>query len=239
MTEMPRGTTRPPRSHLVTDGDVALLRALARDGSLVAASRSVGVSRDRAVYRIARLARAFGGSVVRASRGGTGHGRSALTPLGDRIVRGGFDSVELLDARPRVPVASPNLLRGIYRRAPHPEVRIGRSLRLRVVFPGRDGETVGVVLDPEAIVVALRRFPSSARNVLEGTIVTVHRDGAGGEATLVVRCAGVRLKVAVTEETVRLLRLRPGGRVVLYVKATALRPVAAVGRAPTRGFLRS
>ena len=239
MSRMRRGSSGARSTHLVTDGDVALLRALAHQRSLVAASRDVGVSRDRAVYRIARLARAFGGPVVRATRGGAGHGTTTLTPLGDRIVRSGFDSVELLDARPRRPNTAPNLLRGVYRRARYPEVRVGRSLRLRVAFPGRDGETVGVVLDPEAVVVARRRFPSSARNVLEGTIERVPRDGAGGEVTLVVRCRAVRLRVAVTEETVRLLRLRPGGRVVLYVKATALRPVAAVGRGTTRGSLRS
>ncbi len=225
MSRMRRGSSGARSAHLVTDGDVALLRALARERSLVAASRDVGVSRDRAVYRIARLARAFGGPVVRATRGGAGHGGTTLTPLGDRIVRGGFDSVELLDARPRRPSPAPNLLRGVYRRAPYPEVRVGRALRLRVAFPARDGEVVGLLLDPEAVVVARRRFASSARNVLDGRIAGVRRNGAAGEVTLVVRSGAVRLRVAVTEETVRLLRLRPGGRVVLYVKATALRRV--------------
>ena len=75
------------RPSIVTDTDVALLRSLAREASVVAASRSVGISRDRATYRIARLERAFGGPVVTGVRGGRAHGGSCLTPLGDRIVR--------------------------------------------------------------------------------------------------------------------------------------------------------
>jgi len=232
----PRGRRR---AHLVTDGDVALLRAVVRRRSLVGASREVGVSRDRAVYRIARLARAFGGPVVRATRGGTSHGGTELTALGDRIVRGGFDSVELLDTRPRLPSTPRNVLRGVYRADPEPEVRVGRTLRLRVAFAARDGETVGLVLDPEAVVVARRRFPSSARNVLEGRLLGLRRDRAGSAVTLSVRSGGVPIRVAVTEATVRLLRLRPGTRVVLYLKATALRPVAAPSAGTTRGSLRS
>jgi molybdate transport system regulatory protein len=216
------------RAHLVTDADVALLRALARARSLVEASREVGVSRDRAVYRIARLARAFGGPVVRASRGGAGHGGTRLTPLGDRIVRGGFDAVELLDARPLAPPSAPNLLHGTFHRGRFPELHVGRGLALRVAFEADDGEAVSVQLDPEAIVVARRRFPSSARNQLTGAVESVRGRPGEPERTMVVRCGGVPLRVAVTEEPVRQLRLRPGARVVLHVKATALR---RVGRA--------
>ncbi len=220
-----------PRADLVTATDVALLRSLARERSVVAASRRLGMSRDRAVYRIARLARAFGGPVVTARRGGAGHGGTLLTPLGDRIVRGGFGAVELLDARPLAAPAPANLLRGIFHRAPAPEVRVGRSLRLRVAFLAEEGAPVAMLLDPEAIVVARRRFPSSARNVLPGRVASLRRTPGRPEVTLIVRCAGVRLRVALTEEPVRQLALRPGGRVFLYVKATALRRVGG-GRGP-------
>ena len=213
------------RANLVTNTDVALLRSLARERSLVGASRRVGISRDRAVYRIARLARAFGGPVVRTARGGAAHGGTLLTPLGDRIVRGGFDSVELLDARPVTPSASPNLLRGVYSRSPNPEVRVGGSLRLRVAFAADDGEAISMLLDPEAVVVARRRFPSSARNVLDGTVESLQRPPGSSQVTLVVRCSGTRLRVAITEEPVRQLRLRPGAPLLLYVKATAFRRV--------------
>ena len=228
-----------PRSHLVTSTDVALLRSLAREQSVVRASRRVGISRDRAVYRIARLARAFGGPVVRSTRGGAGHGRTFLTPLGDKIVRGGFDSVELLNARPVAPASAPNLLRGVYHRSPSPEVRVGRSLRLRVAFPAEEGETVSMLLDPEAVIVARRRFPSSARNVLQGTVLAVRHVPGSPEVTLVARCRGTRLRVAITEEPVRQLGLRAGTPLLLYVKATALRRVGEPNRAPTRGSLPS
>jgi molybdate transport system regulatory protein len=227
------------RPSLVTSTDVALLRSLRRERSVVGASRRVGISRDRAVYRIARLERAFGGPVVRSVRGGTRHGGTVLTELGDRIVRAGFDSVELLDARPVTPLATPNLLTGVYRRSPGPEVRVGRSLALRVAFPAEDGEAVSVLLDPEAVVVARRRFPSSARNVLAGTVEALRRTPGSLGVTLVARCSGVRIRVLVTEEPVRQLGLRPGGRVLLYVKATALRRVETPRRRVTRGSPRS
>jgi molybdate transport repressor ModE-like protein/molybdopterin-binding protein len=213
------------RSGVVTSGDVALLRALATERSVVRASRRVGISRDRAVYRLARLSRAFGGPVVEGVRGGTGHGGSVLTPLGDRIVRGGFDSVELLDGRPAAALSMPNLLRGVYRRTPSPEVRVDDALRLRVAFGAEDGSLVSVLLDPEAVVVARRHFPSSARNVLPATVERVRRNRGALDLTLTVRCYGHRLRVAVTDEPVRQLGLRPGTPVWLYVKATALRHV--------------
>jgi len=214
------------RADVVSSTDVALLRALSRRRSLVEASRRVGITRDRAVYRIARLARAFGGPVVEGVRGGVDHGRTVLTALGDRIARGGFGSLELLDARPVAPLSRPNLLHGTYRRMPPPEVRVGRSLRLRVAFGAEDGATVAVLLDPEAVVLARRRFPSSARNVLAGVVERLRRDREELDRSVVVRCSGHRLRVAMTEEAVRQLRLRPGARVWLYVKATALRRVA-------------
>jgi molybdate transport system regulatory protein len=216
-------TQHPSR---VTDTDVALLRCIGRERSVVAASRAVGISRDRAVYRLDRLERAFGGPVVASARGGRSHGGTVLTPLGDRIVRGGFDAVEMIDARSLVDAPRPNLVRGVYRAGPPPEVEVARGVRLRVVFAAEDGERVGVALDPEAIVVARRRFPSSARNVLAGTVARLERPPGGLDRCLVVRVGPLALRVSVTAETVEQLDLRRGARVVLYVKATALRRVA-------------
>jgi len=213
------------RADVVTSTDVALLRSLAEERSLAGASRRVGISRDRAVYRIGRLERAFGGPVVVGMRGGSGHGGSTLTTLGDRIVRRGFDSVELLDAHPLTPLPTSNLLHGVYHRAPAPEVRVGRTLRLRVAFAAADGEPVSVLLDPEAVIVARRRFPSSARNVVRATVEAVHREPGRLGLTVIARVPGARLRVAVTEEPVRQLGLRAGATVWLYVKATALRRV--------------
>ncbi len=227
------------RANLVTSTDVALLRSLAQERSLVRASRRLGISRDRAVYRIGRLTRAFGGPVVRSVRGGADHGGTLLTPLGDRIIRGGFDSVELLDAHPVASSTSPNLLRGVYHASPTPEVRVGGTLRERVAFPAQDGEAVSMLLDPETIVVARRRFPSSARNVLRGTVEALWRRRGSPEVTLVARCSGTRLRVAITEEPVRQLGLRPGASILLYVKATALRRIGRPKPGPTRGSPRS
>ena len=222
------------RRSLVTNADVALLRSLARERSLVRASREIGMTRDRAVYRVSRLARAFGGPVVRSVRGGAGHGGTVLTELGDRIARGGFESVELIDARPVVPLDRPNLLHGIYRRDPVPAVQIGPRLSVRVAFDAEDGERVSLLLDPEAVVVARRRFPSSARNVLSGTVEGIHHPPGALSETLVVRCSGTRLRVAITDEPVRQLGLRPGTPVCLYVKATSLRRVSRTRSEPHR-----
>lgn len=216
-------TLQPSR---VTDTDVALLRSIGRVRSVVAASRAVGISRDRAVYRLDRLKHAFGGPVVESVRGGRRHGGTILTPLGDRIVRRGFDTVELIDARSVVHAPRPNLVRGIYHAGRRPEVETADGLRLRVVFAAEDGERVGVVLDPEAIILARRTFVSSARNVLRGTVDGVVRVPRGLDRLLRVRVGSTVLRVAVTEETVSQLGLRRGARVVLYVKATALRRVA-------------
>jgi molybdate transport repressor ModE-like protein/molybdopterin-binding protein len=225
--------TERPRT--VTDTDVALLRMLARERSVVAASRSVGISRDRATYRLARLEQAFGGPVVESIRGGRGHGETQLTPLGDRIVRQGFDSLEMLNARPLTPPSRSNVLHGTYHREPVPEVSMSKGLRLRVAFPAEEGERVSLLIDPEAILVARRRFASSARNVLPARIEEV-RPGAGPQGwTLVAQAGPVRLRVAVTEEPVHQLALAPGARVWLYVKATAVRRVGRAPGASTRG----
>ncbi len=217
-------TAHPSR---VTDTDVALLRSIGRARSVVAASRAVGISRDRAVYRLDRLERAFGGPVVESARGGRGHGTTVLTALGDRILRGGFDAVELIAARPVASGPRPNLLRGVYRSGPPPIVEVAPGFALRVVFDAEDGERVGVSLDPESVVVARRRFASSARNVLPASVDGVERGPGGRDLLLRVRVGPVLLRVSVTEETVAVFGLRRGSRVLLYVKATALRRVAA------------
>ncbi len=209
----------------VSDVDVALLKEVGRRASVVAAARALGISRDRAVYRLRRLARAFGGPVVVAERGGTRHGETRLTALGDRVAHGGFEAIELLAARPAERETHPNLLTGTYRAGPPPSVDVGR-LALRVAFSATDGARVSLLLDPEAVLVARGRFPSSARNVLPG-VVERNAPGPGPEErTAIVRVGDARLRVALTPETVERLGLARGRRVFLYVKATALRRVA-------------
>ncbi len=224
------------RARTVTDTDVALLRSVGRERSVVAASRSVGISRDLANYRLGRLARTFGGPVVEGIRGGRGHGSTRLTELGDQIVRGGFDSVRLLDARPVTPPYRSNRFIGRYRAGPPPQIELGGGSRLRVAFSAEPGETVRALVDPEAILVARGRFRSSARNVLRSKVVSIEHGPGPGEATLVARWGTRRWRVAVTDETVQSLGLARGASVWLYVKATAIRRVGRAGRAgPTRG----
>ncbi|MGC2289548.1 MAG: TOBE domain-containing protein, partial [Thermoplasmata archaeon] len=129
----------------------------------------------------------------------------------------------------------PNLLRGMYRRTPAPEVTLGSGVRLRVAFPAEEGESVSILLDPESILVARGKFPSSARNVLRATVESIRPGPDALGRTLVVRTGSTRLRVAVTEEPVRQLGLAPGARVWLYVKATAVRRVGRAPVAATRG----
>jgi molybdate transport repressor ModE-like protein/molybdopterin-binding protein len=219
-------TSRPSA---VSSLDVTLLERIGSTSNVVIAARELGISRDRANYHLRRLARAFGGPVVATARGGSGHGGTLLTPLGDRIAHGGFDVLELLGTgRPTTPV---NRLTGTYRTGPPPALELGGGLALRVAFAAKDGERVTVLLDPEAIVVARERFPSSARNVVAATVEAV-RGGTGPYGRrLVVRAGPTRFTVAMTAEPVRSLGLVRGRRVYLYVKATALR---RVGRRPGR-----
>ncbi len=223
-----------PRHRIVTDTDVALLQSLAHERSVVAASRRIGISRDRAVYRLSRLGQAFGGPVVTGVRGGRSFGGSRLTPLGDRIVREGFDSVELLKARPLANPSRSNLLHGVFHPGPSPTVVVGPGLKLRVSFVAEEAEPVSLLLDPESILVARGRFASSARNVLAAVVDEI-RPGPGAHGrTVLARVGRVSLRASVTEETVAQMRLVRGARVFLYVKATALRRVG-LPRKATRG----
>jgi molybdate transport system regulatory protein len=221
------------RPRPVTDADIALLEAVREAPSVVAASRRLGISRDRAVYRLARLEAAFGGPIVVGRRGGARHGGSRLSALGDRIVRGGFEAVEIVDARATVPPPRANRLRGTYRGGPDPAMVLAGGATLRVAFPGEPGERVSALLDPDSILVGLRRFPTSARNVLRARIVAVERGPTPGARTIVAALGPDRLRATVTDESRRRLGLVPGRALWLFVKATAIRRVGR-GRRPAR-----
>lgn len=191
--------------------DRLLLSTLASSTSLVEASRRCGIRRDRAVYRVRRLERGFGRRIVRARRGGLGHGRSELTPFGRSLLREG----------PRGPPT--NRLEGIYDGDSPPRVHVLGGPELTVAFRAKPAQRLAVTISPEALLLARGRFRSSARNVIAGTVVGRLRM-RGGTPLLPLECGGVRLHAAVTPESVRRLGLVPGRRVFVYLKATAVRP---------------
>lgn len=71
----------------VGPGKVALLEAIRDTSSITAAARSLGMSYRRAWILVDEMNRAFASAVVASATGGERGGGSALTPLGDELVR--------------------------------------------------------------------------------------------------------------------------------------------------------
>lgn len=197
----------------LTPTDRRLLAALERVPNLVRAARRVGITRDRAVYRLQRLRRLYGSPAVRGERGGPRAGSTRLTRLGLRLLR----TASVASA----PMAKQRWT-GIYHEGPPASVDLGRSARLEVTFRAHDGERVRVEIDPEMVIVARRRFESSARNVLPAEVVRVVRRPRG-RATLTARWQGRSVRAALTGASVDRLKLAPGTGVYLYLKAVAIR----------------
>lgn len=225
------------REVTLTGLDVALLGHLSRDPSLARAVRSLGISPDRGSYRLRRLARALGTAVVAGERGGVERGRTELTSAGRTLLDAGTGAVvgsPLRTEREELVTG-----RGRWLARPDPAIRLDEGPVLAVAFRAREEERVAIAIDPASILLATRRFPTSARNVLEGRLTRVRRHGAGtggGREVAEVNVRGWRVPVAVTAAAVRSLGLRRGARVFLYVKATAVRRRPATA---TRGSLRS
>lgn len=208
----------------VTPEDVDLLSEVAREGSLAAAARAVGISRDKAIYRVHRLTVLAAAPVVVAKKGGRGHGGTRLTAAGWAILREGSEARSL----PRHPArgATPLgvVIRGRFTPSPVPHVRVGPRLTLVVGFRAPPGEPVRIAIDPESVLVARRRFPTSARNVLTGRVVRL-RPLPGGLVHASIGVGPVRIPSLVTPSAVRSLGLRAGSGVVVYIKASAIRRV--------------
>jgi molybdate transport system regulatory protein len=71
----------------VGPGKVDLLEAIARDGSITAAARALGMSYRRAWLLVDTMNRCFRGPVVATEAGGERGGGTRLTALGDEVVR--------------------------------------------------------------------------------------------------------------------------------------------------------
>jgi molybdate transport system regulatory protein len=75
-----------PRGGRVGPGKIALLEAIAREGSISAAGRSLGMSYRRAWELVDALNRLLGTPVVAAAAGGARGGGASLTPAGRSLV---------------------------------------------------------------------------------------------------------------------------------------------------------
>jgi molybdate transport system regulatory protein len=71
----------------VGPGKVDLLEAIARDGSITSAARTLGMSYRRAWLLVDTMNRCFRSAVVETEAGGARGGGTALTPLGAEVVR--------------------------------------------------------------------------------------------------------------------------------------------------------
>ena len=219
---MASGRKARTREVYVTPRDIELLSAVEATGSIVDACARIAMTRDTAMYRLRRLAAALGAPVVASARGGASHGGTALTSSGRRILLQGAGPLRGMAPRGSGRPLPLNVCQGAWRSAPQPHVDLGPGLALFVTFTAREGESVRVAVEPEAIVVARSRFPSSARNVVPGTIEAV-RSVDALQAVLRVRVGEATwLDAAVTPRSETSLRLRPGARVYLYLKATAV-----------------
>lgn len=219
--------------------DVDLLAAVGRGLSLAEACRQLGVSRDRGTYRVRRMSKATGSAVVGSRRGGVAHGVTMLTPAGRALLRQGAGASVPGTSEPG---GAPAVLHGTWSAGPPVQIRVAGGLELAVAFVAEEGENVRVGLDPESVLVALGRFPTSARNVLDGVVVRVARTGPGtGTISRIVEVRVGRsvIRASVTDGAIANLGLRRGRRVVLYLKATALRRLDRPRRPATRGSLRS
>jgi len=85
---------------VLLDKEIAhLLLAIDRTGSLLSASKSLGMPYTKAWRRIARLERFLGSRVIIPSRGGRSRGGASLTPLGEALLDYYLNAERLL-ARP-------------------------------------------------------------------------------------------------------------------------------------------
>lgn len=67
-------------------GKADLLAAVAANGSIAAAARSMGMSYKKAWYLLDTMNRCFREPVVTTEKGGRGQGGARLTPLGQRAL---------------------------------------------------------------------------------------------------------------------------------------------------------
>jgi molybdopterin-binding protein len=213
------------RERFLTPLDMEILREVSRGDSFVAACRRLGITRDRGTSRLRRMARLLGGPVALGTRGDHRVSSTRLTPGGWALLRGEVSALAPTGGRSRAGSA----LEWTWRSRPVPHVLLtGGGPSITVSFRAGEGQRVRIAIEPESILLAPHRFASSARNVLPSVIERLEDEGEG---RLRVLC-GVghhTVPVAVTRRAVEELGLAPGRHVYLYLKATAVHPLSAVG----------
>lgn len=222
---MPGSRPAVPRERVLTPIDLRLLAAIDRQRNLVRACREAGISRDRGVYRIRRLERILVRKVLRTRPGQGRRGTSELTLTGEHLLRRGRGAYTLGTDRLQAPLDA-SVFRGIWSGRVAPHVRVQGGKWFWVTFAATDGESVSFAIDPEAVVVARRKIPTSARNLIHGRIREIQRVDAARRRLIVTVEGAPVISAAVTPHSVQTLRLEPGTPVYLYIKATALRRIS-------------
>ncbi len=230
-------------------GDARLLRAIAEEGSVLAASETLGRSRARALTRLEGLEEAFGPLVTR-QRGGAGGGGSQLT-ADARTLLARFDRLRaMLSGTANVPetVLTGELVKrdgqmGVV------ETDVG-SLKALVIdepptetdpdAPNTTEASPDYQLTGGAVEVSIRadtvtlhdpaETPSddatSARNRLAGTVQSI--DAGQSVVHIAVDIGGTAPLVAlITHESRNRLEITPGTDVIAAFKSTTTRAMAA------------
>lgn len=195
----------------VSPVDHRLLAALRRVPNLVHAARSIGITRDRAVYRLQRLRHLYGRPAATGHRGGGATGATTLTPFGR----------SLLQPMRHAP-ANTNRWRGIYRPGPPPHVDLGAGRVLEVSFRAPSEGSVTIEVDPESFVIARRPLLTSARNVFAARMESF-RPLSSGRVLLTARWKSLRVRAILTPGSIRRLRLARGQSAYFLLKAVAVR----------------
>lgn len=236
LTRMAIGDLASRRPHELSGGEaarVALARALATTPAVLLLDEPLSAldARTRRTTRrlLVEVLSAFEGATLVVTHDPV----DALT-LGDRLLvlengqvvqDGTADDVR---RRPRSDYAASligvNLFRGELRSGGEGAVVHGDWGELVVARP-RSGEAepasgpVLLTFSPRAVAVALEKPTGSARNVLEGDIVSVDVDADRARLTI---ATGPPVTAEVTAATLERMRLEPGRRVWATVKATEI-----------------
>ncbi|WP_435145685.1 TOBE domain-containing protein [Halobaculum sp. P14] len=206
--------------------DAALLRAVARTGSVSAASDELGRSRARALTRLEELESVFG-DLVERRRGGSGGGGSRLARNGEAVLAQ-FD--RLRAALAGTAGAAETVVVGAVTARDGELATVDSAagpLRALAAADLAAGDAVQVSVRADAVTLhAPDETPSpdatSARNRFSGAVESVDRGESVVEVAVDVGAAEP-LRALVTADSADRLGLAPDGAVVASFKATATR----------------